>query len=143
MEKRLQMLKAVIFDWVGTLYERLEAPYPWSKETLLKLKQKYKLGLVTLAAQGKKQRESEIENSGLKHLFDAVVIEETKNEEEYIKCMKDLGTKPEETAVVDDQMGRLKVAATLGCQVYWVNHRGEETGEVTRIETVQDLVTLI
>ncbi len=57
------MIEAIIFDWVGTLFERFKSPYLFSEKVLKKLKKKYKLGLVTLAGQGIEKREKEIKES--------------------------------------------------------------------------------
>ena len=66
----LRIVKAIIFDWVGTLFERFRTPYSFSEEVLRGLKQRYKLGLVTLAGQGRQQ---------------------------YLRCIRELGVAPAET----------------------------------------------
>lgn len=114
------MIKAIIFDWVNTLYTYNEGLYPYSKKVLDYLKPKYRLGLVTLAAPGIEQRNMEIKESGLGNYFDAVVIEEQKSEKQYLKCLSLLGVVPAEAVVVDDQPYNISTAKKIGCQVYLV-----------------------
>jgi len=115
------MIKAIIFDWVGTLTENFEIPYSYSEEVLEKIKGKYKLGLVTLASQGVEKRWRDIRNSGLEKYFDCIVVQEEKSDKQYLECMEKLGVKPTETAVVDDMRVRCEIATGLGCRAYWVD----------------------
>ncbi len=144
------MIEAIIFDWVGTLFERFKAPYPFSEKVLKELKQNYKLGLVTLAGQGIKKREEDIKKSGLKSYFDSIIIDTDKGKRQYLKCMNELEVTPTQTAIVDDQATRLRVGIKLGCKTYWIRREwrefypNKETGEPTkRINSVKDLVQVL
>lgn len=144
------MIRAIIFDWIGTLYERNKDLYPFSERVLKTLKPKYKLGLVTLAGKGIKAREKDLEKTGVKHYFDSIIIDTDKSEKQYLQCIQELGTTPDTTAIIDDQMRRLIIGIKLNCKTYWIQ-TGEfasfppnsKTGEPTkRIDSIKDLVQL-
>jgi len=143
-----EMVKAIIFDWVGTLFERNKAPYPFSEKVLKTLKPKYGLGLVTLAGQGIEARKRDLEQSGISHYFDSIVIDIEKDKKQYLQCIEELRATPDTTVIVDDQMRRLKTGIELGCKTCWIQ-TGEfanfppnkNTGEPTeRINSVEDLI---
>jgi FMN phosphatase YigB (HAD superfamily) len=129
-------IKGIIFDWVGTLYERGVGLLPYSRKVLKSLKQRdYKLGLVSLAKNGVGNRRRELENSGILPLFDSVIVETIKTKKQYLKCMKEMMISPRTTAIVDDRTVRgIKIGNELGCQTYWVR-RGEYANEVPDHET--------
>jgi len=144
------MIRAVIFDWVGTLTSDFETPFPFSEEVLQRLKRKYKLGLVTLASQGVEKRWQDIINSGLQKYFDFCVVETEKSERQYQECIDKLGVKPADTAVVDDMLVRCQIAASLGCKAYWVVNNSlilspvhESVDKIEKIDSVNDLINLI
>jgi FMN phosphatase YigB (HAD superfamily) len=84
--------------------------------------------------------------------FDSVIIDVSKTSQHYIKCMREMGTTPETTAIVDDRTARgIKVGNQLGCKTFWIQ-RGEyshempnqETGEPTyRIDSIEDLLRIM
>ena len=146
------MIEGIIFDWIGTLYERNKGPFPFSEKVLRELKKKYKLGLISLAKHDRDKREKEIKDSDLTKYFDFIMIDNTKHSYQYKLCMTQMKTTPENTAIVDDRVIRsIKTGNGLGCQTYWIQ-KGEyekelpnkETGEPTfRINSVEDLLTLL
>jgi FMN phosphatase YigB (HAD superfamily) len=151
MTKDSRDIKAVIFDWVGTLYERNKTPYSFSEKVLTTLKSRYKLGLVTLAGQGVEARKKDLEKSGISEYFDCIVIDTEKDKQQFLRCIEKLKATPKTTAIVDDQMRRLKVGIELDCKTYWIQ-TGEfahlppdkETGEPTaRINSVKDLLGIL
>lgn len=146
------MIKGIIFDWIGTLYERDKGLFPYSKRVLQELKSKFKLGLVSLAKQGVHTRIEELETSGILPYFDSVVIDTQKTSEHYLKCMQEMGTKINTTAIVDDRAFRgIQIGNQLGCRTFWIK-KGEyahevpndKTGEPNhRINSVEDLLLLL
>ena len=109
-------IEGIIFDWVGTLYKRGEGIFPWSAHVLQTLKPSYKLGLVSIAKEGVAQRKQELGSSGILHYFDAVIVDVSKGDEQYLACMRQLGTQPETTAIVDGRTVRgIGVGKRLGC----------------------------
>lgn len=127
------MIKAVIFDWVNTLYTYDSGLYPFAKQVLDYLKPKYKIGLVTLAAPGVEHRKLEIIQSGLEKYFDAVVIEEQKGKLQFESVIGQLGVNPSECIVVDDQPYNIQTAKDLGCQVL----------HVTSTKTAEELLNIL
>ena len=95
------MVEAIVLGWIGTLYERDKGLFPYSEQVLQKLKPKYKLGLVTKAGSGVEVRRKEIKASGILPYFDSVIIDTVKAEEQFSKCIREMKTVPEETAIVD------------------------------------------
>ncbi len=145
-------MKAIMFDWIGTLYERNIGLFPYSERVLSQLKTRYKLGLVSLAKSGISVRKAELEQSGIMHMFDSVIIDTSKTQDHYLRCMEQMGTTPETTAIVDDRTQRgIKIGNQLGCQTFWIQKGeyanetpNEETGEPTfRIDSIEDLVKML
>lgn len=145
------MIEAIIFDWVGTLYERDKGLFPYSERVLKELKSKYKLALISKAVSNDVEtRMKQIDE--IKKYFDAVFVEYDKTPEQFISCIKMLGVKPKNTLVVDDRTVRgIKIGNQLGCITYWIQKGeyagelpNEETGEPTkRIDSVEDLLKIL
>lgn len=145
-------MKAIIFDWMGTLYEKNKGLYPYSEEVLKNLKQGCKLGLVSIAKSGLEKRKQELESSGIMPYFDSVIVDISKTAEHYLRCMREMGTTPETTAIVDDRTLRgIMIGNQLGCKTFWIQkgeyaHElpNEETGRPTFIiNSVKDLLELV
>lgn len=143
------MNPAVIFDWIGTLYERDKGPYPYSETVLLALKGRYKLGLISIASRGEDARRKEVETSGLLKFFDAVIIGGAKTKESFLQCMEMMGANPQSTAIVDDRTIRgIKIGNDLGCKTFWIQKGdysrelpNEDTGQPTfKIDSIEDLL---
>lgn len=145
-------MEGIIFDWVGTLYERNKGLFPYSERILRELKPQYRLGMVSLARDGIEARAAELSSSGLMGLFDSVVIDTSKTPKQYLRCMEELGVTPQETSIVDDRAVRgIQVGNLLGCRTFWIQigeyaHEmpDSETGEPThRIDSVEDLLRIL
>ena len=143
------MNPAIIFDWVGTLYERNKGPYAYSEKVLSVLRGRYKLGLISIAGGGEEARRKEIESSGLLNFFDAVIIGGSKTSDQFLHCMEMMGATPETTVIVDDRTVRgIKIGNDLGCQTFWIqkgdySHElpNDDTREPTfRINSIEDLL---
>jgi len=146
------MIQGIIFDWIGTLYERNKGLFPYSVRVLQELKPKYRFGLVSFARNGIEARRKELEESGILHLFDSVIVDTTKTSEHYLRCMKEMGTTPKTTAIVDDRTIRgITAGNRLGCETFWIQQGehtheipNEETGEPTyRINSIEDLLKIL
>lgn len=129
------MIKGIIFDWIGTLYERDKGVFSYSDKVLKELKPRYKLGLVTLSKSADVRRKKEVESSGIMHYFDCIIIDSSKDKEQYLKCMDELKITPETTAIVDDRTLRgIKTGNQLGCITYWIKN-GDYANEIPNEET--------
>jgi FMN phosphatase YigB (HAD superfamily) len=145
------MNNAIIFDWIGTLYERNVGLYPSSEKVLRELKPHYKLGLVSMG-KDPEERKVDVAKSGIADLFDSIIISNAKTHEQYLECIAKLGSIPENTCIVDDRTIRgIMFGNQLGCKTYWI-YAGEygsefpnkETGEPTyRIRSVEDLLMVL
>jgi FMN phosphatase YigB (HAD superfamily) len=145
-------MKGIIFDWKGTLYEQNKGLFPYSERVLRELKSKYKIGIVSIAKNGIEARRKELEDSGILKMFDSVIIDTSKTQEHYLRCMEEMGTTPKTTAIVDDRTIRgIKIGNQLGCPTFWIQ-KGEyaheipnkETGEPTyKIDSVEDLLNIL
>lgn len=146
------MIRAIVFDWIGTLYERDKGLFPYSEQILKKLKPKYKIGLVTKAGRGVEVRKDELRASGILPYFDSVIIDTVKTEEQFSRCIREMRTSPDETAIVGDRMSReIKAGKKLGCETFWIkvgdrsfDKPTEETGQPNyTINSVKDLLDIL
>lgn len=141
------MITTIIFDWNGTLYNRTEI-FPFTKEILDYLKPKYKLILISKAKPNVEERRKLIDSLGLTHYFNVLIIQPDKDVEDYRKCIKKIGSTPEEVVIVDDRtLVGIKIGNQIGCKTFWINKGkfenelpNKETGEPTHIiESIKEL----
>ncbi|MFC1682518.1 HAD family hydrolase [Nanoarchaeota archaeon] len=146
------MVRGIIFDWVGTLYERDKGLFPFSEGILRGLKPRYKLGLVSKAGNGVANRVEELKSTGIVGYFDSVVVDTDKGERQFTQCMNEMGTIPENTIVVGDRASReIQTGNQLGCETYWIqvgdrssDSPNEETGQATKvIDSIEDLLEVL
>ncbi|MBS3168241.1 HAD family hydrolase [Candidatus Woesearchaeota archaeon] len=145
-------IKGIIFDWIGTLYEKGRGPYFFSKRVLETLAKKYPLVLISKVNGNLDARRQQIEDSGLVSYFKEVIVTKDKTDDLYLSCISKLGISPRETVIVDDRPVRgIAVGNSIGCQTFWIQ-TGEwsfqvpdqETGEPTRrINSVEDLLEIL
>lgn len=145
-------MRGIIFDWMGTLYEKGRGLFPFTERVLRELKPRYKLGLVSIARDGIEVRKRQLQESGIIHLFDSVIVDTSKTDAHYLRCMEEMGITPADTAIVDDRTVRgISVGNRLGCTTFWIQV-GEygrelpnsETGEPAfKINSVEDLIGLL
>ncbi len=116
------MIKAVIFDYGYTLYDREELGlYPEAVQVLADLiSQQYRLILVSRAESIELRRE-EIRNFGLDELFEIIDIVPSESEKEFEWIFEELDLRPEEVMVVGDRVkSEIAVGNSLGCMTVWV-----------------------
>jgi len=145
------MLESIIFDWVGTLYERGKRLFPYSERVLKELKPKYKLALISKAVSDNVETRLKQINE-IRHYFDVIIADINKTPEQFMECMGRLRVRPENTLVVDDRTDRgIIIGNRLGCQTAWIQEGeyahetpNEETGEPTyRINSIKDLLEIL
>ena len=145
-------IEAVIFDWIGTLYQfGRHGLFPYSERVLQELQPRYKLAAISKAVSNNVQtRLRQMHEIG--HYFGFILADTDKTQEQFIECMQRLGVRPENTLVVDDRADRgIQIANQLGCKTAWIQQGkyaditpDEETGEPTyRINSVEDLLTIL
>lgn len=102
-------------------------------EIIKKLKQKYKIGLVTNT--GKEYMDEFLYKPGLDKLFDCLVISGSEGLRKpdpkiYLLAVERLHFKPEEILYLDDHPDRISPAAALGMQV--LLYEGDKTNQTLR-----------
>ena len=145
------MLESIIFDWVGTLYEKGKGLFPYSERVLKELHQKYKLAVISKAVSDNVETRLK-QIKGLEKYLRVIIADIDKTPKQFIECMKKLEVKPENTLVVDDKIDRgIMIGNRLGCQTYWIKNGeyaheipNEETGQPTKIiNSVEDLLEIL
>jgi len=146
------MVKAIIFDWVGTLYKFGEKGlYPFSEKVLKELYPKYQLAVISKAVpEDLEKRLNQIDP--IKNYFKVITVDTEKTPEQFIDCMYKLGVTPKDTLVVDDRTIRgIKIGNALGCPTAWIQTGkyfyelpDKDTGEPTyNINSVEDLLKML
>jgi len=147
-------IKAVIFDWFGTLINKeTRSLFPYSKQVLQELKNRgYELSLISLALT-KEKRLAEIKESGISHYFSNIFVGTVKNPEQYMQCINLMNSSPGLTAIVDDRISRssIIIGNQLGCKTFLIDNGFyermvpiAETGEPTyKIKSVEDLLNIL
>ena len=136
-------VKGIIFDWVGTLYERDKDLFPDSYEVIRKLSGKYNLGLISIAKRGaENSRWREIGLSGLTPYFKEIYVCQEKAPEIYKECMDKLESDSKSTIIIGDRTIRdIKVANELGCRSFWLR-KGEYANELPDKKTGKPTYTI-
>ena len=145
------MIEAIIFDWIGTLYERGRGLFPCSEQILERLHKKYKLAVISKTVSDNIETRLKQINE-IRHYFDIIIADTEKTAEQYIECIQKLKVKPKNTLVVDDRTNRgIQIGNRLGCQTAWIQEGeyahetpNEETGEPTyRIKSIENLLEIL
>ncbi len=146
------MIEAIIFDWIGTLYQfGGKGLFPYSERVLQELRSRYKLAAISKAVSNNvENRLRQMHEIG--HYFDFILADSDKTPEQFIECMQRLKVKPKNTLAVDDRADRgIQIANALGCKTAWIQQGKyadivptKETGEPTyKINSVEDLLTIL
>src|SRR3990167_3808569 len=117
------MIKAIIFDWVGTLYQfGGKGLFPYSEKVLKELEGKYKLAVISKAVSDNVENRLKQINE-IKDYFEVIVADIDKTQTQYIECMKKLKVHPKNTLVVDDRADRgIEIGNKLGCKTAWIKN---------------------
>ena len=137
------MGKAVILDWMGTLYDKeRDLLFSHSEQVVRELKSRgYATAVISLCHGNIERRRNQIQRTGIQHYLDQIIVADEKSEEQFLKCISVLGSTAEDTSIIDDRTKRgIKIGNKLGCTTYWIRS-GEyahelpdsETGQPTRI----------
>ncbi len=148
----MEKIEAIIFDWVGTLYQfGGKGLFPYSKGVLKELQQKYKLAVISKAVSdgvGTRLRQM----GSIADYLDFISADIDKTPEQFLNCMRVLNVKPVNTLVVDDRIDRgIQIGNALGCKTAWIQKGkyedelpNKETGEPTyKINSVENLLELL
>jgi len=130
------MIEAIIFDWIGTLYQfGGKGLFSYSERVLTKLKEKgYKLAVISKALpEDIEERKKQINE--IRSYVDYILVDTEKTREQFLDCIKTLRTTPSKTLVVDDRSIRgIQIGNQIGCETAWI-HNGKYSHEMPNEET--------
>lgn len=146
------MIKAVIFDWGRTIYDKEnEALFPETIKVLEYFSKKYPLAIVSLAIDGDIEgRFAKIDKYDLKKYFKFILFHISDKDSLFKKAFKDFNLAPNEILVVDDYMKRLAFPIKSGCITVWIKKGkfadqlpnkeiGEPTYTINNLSEILDL----
>lgn len=135
------MIKSVIFDLVGTLYDdSADELYRDALPTLNELKNRFGLVLVTDI---KNNKECLIRNLGIYDIFDKVVIDQ-KNKEVLKEILRQSNLHPSECIVVGDgATNELKIANELNIKSIQINRDKTFKEDNQRISSLSKIAGII
>ena len=114
-------IKAIIFDYIGTLVNRDEELFNFTIEVLDALKPKYKMCLVS-KADNVNARKKGITSLGLGPYFDFILVNNKKGTDHFKYCIKRFNFPSENVLVVGDRASReIKIGNELGCKTCWIS----------------------
>ncbi len=124
------MIKAVIFDYAGTIYNPFTGKlYPQTVNVLeILTKKDIKLALVSRAF-NLEERLEEFKNLNLKKYFQILEAVSVENEKEFTHLLKEVNVQAQECLVVGDRVkSEILEGNKIGCKTVWVL-QGEFTDE--------------
>ncbi len=144
------MIEAIIFDWIGTLYQfGGKGLFPYSERVLTKLRERgYKLAVISKALpEDIEARKKQIDE--IRSYVDYILVDTEKTREQFLNCIKILRTIPSKTLVVDDRSIRgIHIGNQIGCETAWIQN-GKYSHEIPNdktgfpkylIDSVEDLL---
>lgn len=147
------MIKAIIFDWGRTIYDKEnEKLFLETKKVLQYCFEKYELALVSLAIDDDIEgRFSKIDEYDIRKYFKFMLFHASDKNSLFRNVIGNLNLKPQEILVVDDMMRRLAFPISLGCQTIWIQKGkfineipNEHTGKPTHIAgSLEEILEII
>lgn len=124
-----EKVEAIIFDWVGTLYQfGGTGLFPYSERILQELQPHYRLAVISKAVSANVENRLK-QIAEIKKYFEVIIADVDKTPEQFKLCMEKMGVKPEKTLIVDDRTVRgIQIGNDLGCQTAWIQ-RGQYANE--------------
>ena len=126
------MIKAIIFDWNRTLWDKENgALFAETKDILEHYKQKTRLALASNLEGGNREEKLDlISKHNLSHYFDLAEFQEEKKDQIFEKIIQHWGLKPEEVAIVDDKAKKIvSFGRRTGATTIWLK-KGKYAGEL-------------
>lgn len=114
------MIKAVIFDFGRTLYDRdNDRFFPEVFGILESFSPRYKMAIVSMAPGGDiEERRQVLKDSNTEKYFDSIIFVREDKDSAYEKALVELNVEPKDIAIIDDRVKR---------GVSWGNRRGSVT----------------
>ncbi|MFA6467162.1 MAG: HAD hydrolase-like protein [Patescibacteria group bacterium] len=116
------MIKAIIFDWGRTIYDKEnERLFPETQSVLKYCFKKYNLSIVSLATDDDIEgRFAKIDKYDIRKYFKFILFHVNDKESLLRNTIGNLNIKPEEIMVIDDRIKRLSFPIKIGCQTIWI-----------------------
>lgn len=143
------MRRGIIFEF-GVLHKQYSCLYANAVNVLKELEKRgYCFSVICHCHENnKKERSTQIGNSGISELFKSVQIGSRIYAEHYKLCMKSMNSAPQDTFIVDHNERRLiEMCEELLCNGFLLskssqeNHASEEKNSILVIPSLSDLLT--
>jgi FMN phosphatase YigB (HAD superfamily) len=117
------MEKAIIFDWVGTLYKfGKKGLFDYSEKVLTEMQKDYRIAVISRAShEDLKMRMRQI--SKLSNCLDLVIVDTYKSQKQFRECIESLHTNPKNTLIVGDRAySEIRIGNKMGCKTAWIQN---------------------
>jgi len=120
------MEKAIIFDWVGTLYKFNSDGggfFDYSEKVVSGAKHRgYKIAVLSrVDYKDIEKRKKQI--SKLEDYIDWIIIDTYKSQKQFMECIEQLHSKPKNTVVVGDRAySEIRIGNIIGCKTAWIQN---------------------
>ncbi len=116
------MIKAIIFDWGRTIYDKEnEKLFSETKEVLKYCSKKYILAIVSLAIDGDIEgRFKKMDEYDIRQYFKFALFHISDKDSLFRNAVGNLNFPPSEILVVDDRMKRIGWPIKNGCKTIWI-----------------------
>ncbi len=149
----IQGIKAIIFDWGRTIYDKdNEVLFPETREVLEYCSKKYKLVIISLAVDGDIEgRFAIMDKFDIRKYFEFALFHVSDKESLGRNALGNINLPPEQILAVDDRMKRMSWAISRGLKTVWIQKGkfadelpDEDTGQPTHtIYSLKELINLI
>lgn len=114
------MIKAIVFDFGRTLYDRdNDRFFPEAFEVLESFSSKYKMAIVSMAPGGDiEERRQVLKDNNMEKYFDSITFVKEDKDSAYEKALIELNVEPKDIVIIDDRVKR---------GISWGNKRGVAT----------------
>jgi len=119
---KLEGIKAIIFDWGRTIYDKdNERLFLETKEVLEYCAKKYTLAIVSLAIDDDIEgRFVKLDAYDIRKYFKFALFHASDKDSSFRNAIGNLNLKPEQILVVDDRIKRSSWCIKRGCKVIWI-----------------------
>ena len=140
----MEPIKAIIFDWGRTLYNRETGePFPEAYEVLEYCSKNYRLAIVSLGLLGDmEERIEKINKFKFDKYFEFISFTTTNKDTAFRDSTTKFNLEPKEILIVDDRIFRLIWPMANGFKTCWLK-QGKFAGELPTLETGNPTFTIL
>ena len=130
------IIRAIIFDWGRTLYDREnDQLFSGTVDVLQYCADRYNLAIVSLGIPGDiQERQEKVKAYDLEKYFKVIIFGVSDKNILFQQAIAQLSFKPEEILVVDDRTKRLAWPISKSCQTCWLQ-KGKFAEELPNVNT--------